>query len=281
LVCFESSSKKPNSFLLKSVIFAKTSQNNISVKHILEMRIVKIKFLVIISFLLAVTTMKGQDLFLTWEGDTLGSTHTVWGEPDSSEIVFHAVVHNNSEKWMKIKVRRNQVEMLESTSSYFCWGACFGEDIEESPDSILIPSGGSSVDSVFSGHYLPKTKIGTSVVSYTFYNMDNEDQFVKVFVNYWASPESVEEGIMEGTSISNIYPNPASKSVSIDYKLTSQVKTAKIRIVNLLGVVVKEAAVNPYAKKLTMDVSLLKSGVYFYTLYINGERYRTQQLIVR
>ena len=241
----------------------------------------KKKLLTIAIILLATISMNAQDLILTWEGDTLGSTHTVWGEPDSSEIVFHAVVRNNTEKWMKIKVRRSQIEMLDSTSSYFCWGECFDDDVVESPDSILIPSGGSSADDAFSGHYLPKGKIGTSVVEYMFYNMDNEEEYVKVLVNYWASPESIDEGIMSGGSISDIYPNPASNFVNLDYQLTPQVKTAEIRIVNLLGTLVTEAVIERNGNKLTIDVSQLKKGIYFYTLLINGGVYQTQKLIVQ
>ena len=48
---------------------------------------------------------------------------------------------------------------------------------------------------------------------------------------------------MSGGSISDIYPNPASNFVSIDYELTPQVKTAQIRIVNLLGTLVTEAEI--------------------------------------
>jgi len=104
---------------------------------------------------------------------------------------------------------------------------------------------------------------------------------VKVLIEYWASPEIIEEGIMNGGSISDIYPNPAISFVNIDYQLTPQVKTAQIRIVNLLGTLVTEAEIERNVNKLTIDVSQLKNGIYFYTLLINGAVYQTQKLIVQ
>ena len=242
---------------------------------------IKMKLLTFTAVLLATVSMNAQDMFLSWEGETLGDTVTIWGEPDSSEIVFHAVVHNMTVNWMKIKVRRNQLEMVDSTSSYFCWGTCYADNVEESPDSILIPSGGSSVDTAFSGHYLPNTKIGTSIVEYKFYNMDNEDEYVKVLVIYRASPEGIADDLMNGGSISDLYPNPATTHVNIDYDLPVNVETAGIRIVNLFGSVLKEVDIERSTNKLTVDVSDLESGIYFCTALVNGYVYETKKLIIQ
>lgn len=225
--------------------------------------------------------LHAQDMLLSWEGDTLGNTVTVWGEPDAEEFIFQAVVHNNTNAWMKIKVRRTQVDMVDSTSSYFCWGDCFDVDVDESPDSLLVPSGGSSVDGAFSGHYLPNMKNGTSTVEYMFYNMDNEDQNVKVLVKYWASPNSIGKDYINNSSISNIYPNPGSSQVSINYNITDQVNSAAVRLVNIYGNIVVEQNIDLGTSKLTVDISNLENGVYFYTVLLDGYVYRTQKLIIR
>ncbi|RLD45372.1 MAG: hypothetical protein DRI89_01290 [Bacteroidetes bacterium] len=241
----------------------------------------KIKLLTIASILLLALSMNAQDLVLTWEGDTLGDVVTVWGEPGANEIVFQAVVHNNTDQWMKTKVRRNQLDMVEGTSSYFCWGICYPDDVLESQDSILIVSGGSSVDTAFSGQYLPNSKIGTSLVEYIFYNQENEDQQVKVLVKYWASPESIDEGMTNGGSISDIYPNPATTVVSIDYSIPPGLNNARISIVNIYGNVVKELEIDRNAHKLTVDISDMESGIYFYTMLIGNNIYETKKLIIQ
>ncbi|MCF6171693.1 MAG: T9SS type A sorting domain-containing protein [Bacteroidales bacterium] len=245
------------------------------------MKNIRIKLLTVASILLTTVSMNAQEMYLSWEGETLGDTLTIWGSPDSSEIVFHAVVHNMTVNWMEIKVRRNRLEMPDSTSGYFCWGPCFAEHVEESPDSILIPSGGSSADTAFSGHYIPNAAIGTAVVEYTFYNAENEDQYVKLLVKYWASPEGIAEDPLKGGSISNLYPNPATRLVSFDFVFPEKVKTAGIRITNLFGRVLKEVDIVHSSGKLTVDVGKLESGVYFYSLLLNGHVYETKKLVIR
>jgi hypothetical protein len=232
--------------------------------------------------LLAVFSMNAQDLTLSWEGEELGETLTLWGHPDSAEIVFHVVCHNNTDRDLNVKVRRNQIEMVDGTSSQFCWGgSCWPPDVDESPSATLIPAGEQSGEEDFSAHYSPSSHNGTSTIEYTFFNEDDEDLNVKITVYYWASPDGIAEDLMKGGSISDIYPNPATSLVNIDYNLPSGVNSAKVRIVNLLGALVKESTIERNANKLTMDISDLKGGVYFYTVLINDDVFKTKKLLIQ
>ena len=228
--------------------------------------------------LFAVISMNAQDLYLSWEGETLGETITVWGSPDTTEIVLKALVYNNTNERMRIKVRRSYIVTVDSTGDYICWGACYPDFVNET-DTVGVPPG-LSVDE-FSAHYKPQSQIGTAVIEYLFFNDDNEDQNVKIIVKYWASPEGIAEDAMIGGSISDIYPNPATNVVNIDYKFTPEVDFAEVRIVNLLGAVVKEIIVERDNNKLTMDISDLEGGIYFYSVLINGDIYKTKKLIVQ
>ncbi len=231
--------------------------------------------------LFAVISMSAQDLTLSWDGEALGDTVVAWGDPSENEILAHAILHNNTDNGMNIKVRRKQISMVEGAISAFCWGLCFPPTTEESPDPRLILAGEQSGDEDFSGHYTPGGNIGTSIVEYLFFNQDNEDQNVKIVVKYWASPDGIAEDAMLGGSISEVYPNPSTSIVSINYKLTAEVDYAEARIVNLLGAVVKESELERNGNKLTMDVSDLEGGIYFYTVLVNGDIYKTKKLIVQ
>jgi len=234
--------------------------------------------------LMAVFSMnaQAQDITLSIDGETLGESITVWGDPGDAEIVFLAIVHNNTDRDMNIKVRRNRLEMVEGTVSQFCWGgACWPPDTEESPQADTIAAGGQSAEGDFSAHYNPNTHIGTSTVEYLFYNEDNEDQNVKITVYFWASPQSIAEDAMKGGSISDVYPNPAVHTVNFDYNMPATVTSAKVSIVNLLGSVVKETVVEPNANKLSMDISELEDGIYFYNVIVNGKIYKTKKLIIQ
>jgi len=233
------------------------------------------------ALLIAVISSNAQGLYLSWEGETLGESVTIWGEPTSSEIDFHAVIHNNSGNGMNIKVRRSQIEIVDGTLNQFYWKVLYAPQVDESTNYLFVPNGGSSEATDFFGRYLPSAKNGTTTVEYTFYNKDNESQNVKVTVKYWASPEGIADEAMQGGSISDIYPNPAGQTVNLDYNLPEGVQSAKVRIVNLLGMVVKEADVDRRGSKLTMDVAELDGGIYFYTVIINNDVYKTRKLIIQ
>lgn len=225
--------------------------------------------------------VQSQDLTLSWDGEALGDTVEIIGNPSDFEIVFHAVVHNNTDNGIQIKVRRKQLSMLEGTSSAFCWGLCFPPDTEESADPRLILANGQSTDEEFSGHYTTAGVLGISIVEYMFFNQDNEDQNVKVVAKYWAGFDGIAEDAMKGGSISDVYPNPATTFVNLDYNMPAEVDFAKVQIVNLLGSVVKESNINRSANKLSIDVSDLQGGIYFYSVLVNGDVYKTKKLVIR
>jgi len=232
--------------------------------------------------LLTINFAKAQDLTLTHEGNPIGDTIMIWGDPSDFELVLYANLHNNTDRDMNIKVSRQEISMVEGALSQICWaGLCYSPSTDVSPNYQLVAAGGMSADEDFSGHYLPNGQIGTSLVEFTFFNMDDQSISVSVVVKFWASPEGIAEDAMQGGSISDIYPNPASNYVNLDFDLTPSVKQAKVRVVNILGSVVKEADIVKGTNQLKLDVSDLNNGVYFYSILINGETYKTKKLVIR
>jgi len=51
--------------------------------------------------------------------------------------------------------------------------------------------------------------------------------------------------------------------------------------VNLLGSVVKEVEIDQNSNKLSMDISNLDAGVYFYSIVVNNEVFQTKKLVIR
>lgn len=221
-------------------------------------------------------------LTLTWEGNPVGDTVVLWGEPTEFELVMYANLHNNTSNAMNIKVTREEIFLVDGTWSQICWaGLCYAPTQDTSGNYQLIMANGTSGNEDFSGHYSPNGNIGTSVVKFIFYNIDDPSINVSVVVKYWASPASIAEDAMHGGSISEIYPNPATNYVKLDFNLTTSVKQAKVRIVNLLGSVVKEVEIERGTSQLRLDISDLDNGVYFYSVIINGDTYKTKKLVVR
>ena len=228
-------------------------------------------------------SVNAQSYTLSWDGEMLGDTVILEGTPDA-EIEFHALLTNNSADTDTIKIVRRFIEILDGVSHYFCWGSCYAPN----PDSIFAPNGSvilepgeTTEDYVFSGHYNPQEVLGTSLVEYTFFNQSDENEKLIVVAKYVVSPDAIDENILNNMSVSDIYPNPAENLVNIDYIIPAEVETASVKIVNILGSVVKEQYINTGSNKMTLDVSGLNGGIYFYSVTINGEIYSTKRMIIR
>jgi hypothetical protein len=85
----------------------------------------------------------------------------------------------------------------------------------------------------------------------------------------------------EKISITSVYPNPASAYASIDYQLINDTNNAKIILCNVLGNVVGEYALIRDAKTLHISTLELNSGIYFYTLSVDGKSLVTRKLIIK
>lgn len=239
---------------------------------------------IILSVALLVFTVfyvNAQSFTLSMHGEVLGDTVM----PDSTnayEIVLEAIFTNHTNSAVLIKVVRNEIYLMEGDTSYFCWGACYPYFVDSSGMLMEIPAGGSSGELDFSAHYIYHDDIiGVSLIDYKFYDMDNPDEFVKVIIKYDNTPDGLDENILKNTWVSDIYPNPASYYVTIDYDMPAEVEAASIKIVNLLGSVVKEQKIDARNNIMKMNVSELNGGIYFYSLTINGEIYSTKKLIIR
>lgn len=85
----------------------------------------------------------------------------------------------------------------------------------------------------------------------------------------------------ERISISTAYPNPASGFTNFDYQLSDKAKDARITLSDVFGSVIQEHKLSAQENKLKVNTSLLASGVYFYTLSLDGKMIITKKLIVR
>ncbi|NVO03565.1 MAG: T9SS type A sorting domain-containing protein, partial [Bacteroidetes bacterium] len=68
----------------------------------------------------------------------------------------------------------------------------------------------------------------------------------------------------------SIYPNPVNEIVNIDYKVYDE-KETEIIIIDLMGRVLKIRKLKVENRIITIDVSDLKSGIYFLKIHTNKE----------
>ena len=163
------------------------------------------------------------------------------------------------------------------TQDYFCWGTCYMPGVLSG--SNTVNAGGEGIFNGHCGFYdadwnvLP---VGSEAkVTYTFYDERNQDVKYSFVVNFKYQPDAVEE---INTIFSNAYPNPASNFVNFDVEMQN-VQSASIAIYNMMGQEVIRQDIND--SHVSINVSDLTDGIYFYSLIVNNETVKTNKLVVR
>ncbi len=110
-----------------------------------------------------------------------------------------------------------------------------------------------------------------ALLSFEIIGQDNSAQIADAS-RFYSNPELV---------VQNIYPNPASNVAILKYSVFSSETEAKIIVHDLLGSMTKDYLLNPFEKTLKIDTQDFKEGVYFYTLYTEGENKVTKKLIIK
>ena len=201
------------------------------------------------------------------------------GNPDW-ELVFECNVKNTTSDVIRVGLIRFNIDTVPGTENSFCWaGSCLSAEIDTSNKNLVIPGGQSSGAGDFSGHYTANDKQGISIVKYMFFDISNPETSVSIVVKFKYSLTAVKTNSFKN-SFSNAYPNPATNQVSFNYDLKNA-KSASVNIINLLGSVVKSANLSPGSNKVSLDISDLTQGVYFYSIIVDGNINQTKKLIIK
>jgi hypothetical protein len=238
------------------------------------------KFLLLFIVSIFSSGLFAQSLSLSNENGPIspGGTVMVVGDPMDEVISAQLDVTNNSSQSIDVKVFRRIVNVLPNTSNYFCWGVCFEPPIDTSLTQLAIAPGETS--SQFFGDLRPMEQIGSSYITYVFYDAENMADSVSVTVHYKASPEGIEDELISRINFSNPYPNPSDKVVYFDYSWEVDLTSAKLVISNLLGAVVETVSIPANEKRIQLNTSGLQNGLYICSLEIQDNVVATRKLIV-
>jgi hypothetical protein len=157
---------------------------------------------------------------------------------------------------------------------------CADPVVDTTPAELAyaLAGGATSPADVFTLHYYPNNQSGNSTIKVTLFNADNMSDNVIFYVIY-----GTESGIVNAkTTANNInaYPNPATDKVIIKYSLSKNAP-AKLVLKNLMGTTLYTTPLNAGSDKVSIDISQYASGIYFYSLLIDGRIVSTKKLLVR
>jgi hypothetical protein len=207
-----------------------------------------------------------------------GGTVTVIADVSANLMLAHMSIKNISTSQKLVKAKKEEIYVVPGSMNTFCWVVCWANFVFVSPMGIDIGAG-VTIDE-FSGDYMPQSNPGVTIMRYTFFDDANPNDSVHFYAEYNAGTVGIADPVSNSVSFSNPYPNPARNQVSFDYTLPTNTSTANVKIHNLLGSVVKEVQLWDRSGKVTIDVSSLNEGFYFYSVTVNNEVLETKRLVI-
>lgn len=207
-----------------------------------------------------------------------GNHITVADVPTAQVMLGHMGIKNISSTPKLVKVKKHEIQIVPGTMNTFCWYVCWANTVYVSPIGLIIEPG--VLNNEFSGDYYPLGNAGVSILRYTFFDDANPNDSVHFFIHFNAGTVGARTFSQTKTSFSSPYPNPASYQVTFDYQLSPDDRAATIQIHNLLGTIVKEIPISDRTGKVTIDVSDLSEGFYFYSIKVNNQVLETKRLVI-
>lgn len=248
-------------------------------------------------FVLSMGSAKAQDVLITdsagviWNSDTIEYEAIFTSQEIADTTILmkfeKAYIKNNSNIAIDLRVERQALSYPSGINDQLCWGGLCEQETfpfiarrssllsKKMQPQQIIAGGGLG----FAGYYMPKGNYGVGYFKYIFYDINNQ-----VNPAYFTVKFDVQQfvGIKEQDIFNNfsISPNPANDYVELNNLPKKWNSNASIEVLNIIGKVVSEKTIGK-TEKHRIDVSNLKSGIYFIRLKADGQYSRSQKLIIR
>ncbi|MCQ2308101.1 MAG: T9SS type A sorting domain-containing protein [Bacteroidales bacterium] len=205
-----------------------------------------------------------------------GDGSELWGEIGGEmQIEFDVTANEN----MRVVAKKTPNDpIVEGTSTWLCFGQCLAPSTgvqETNPEEMTAGN-----PMLFSGHYMADnyTTVLSQEQSVTFelWNAANPDEKFVINVIFKYSLDDVAE--VSAQNVISAYPTPATSVINFDYNVNGN---AMVVIYNMMGQEVMRNEIAGQNGTLSMNVSDLNSGVYFYSLVINGKTEKSNKIVIR
>jgi hypothetical protein len=225
--------------------------------------------------------LNAQNLTVTHDGNPVlnGSTIDLSGHIDSTLIV-EARVYNTGGAAVEVKLRKEEISAVSGSMNTFCFaGNCYGGSTTVSLTSANIPAGG--FDSTFSADYYPLSNSGTTIIRYTFFNINNSNDTISFTVRFTGTLGLPTIPGFTLPALSQAYPNPATDKVSFQYTNPLEGNTLLLVIRDFTGRTIRETRIPSGEGVAEFYLAEFESGVYFYSLIQNQQVVLTRKLVVK
>jgi len=185
-------------------------------------------------------------------------------------------VKNISNSSLDILCEKVIIDTTSGTSNFFCWAAnCYGENTYISPATNTIGAGQADATD-FGGYYDAFGSPASATIQYCFYPDNDPNDASCITIVYNGSTSSIYESF-RALSLTEFYPNPASKKTSISYVAS---KNSFLQILDVFGKTVANIPLD-YSGSLTIDTDRFQSGIYFANLIVDNQNISVKKLVVK
>ncbi len=207
-----------------------------------------------------------------------GDTIVLFNTNATASFAVGVTVKNTSGSDIDVKVKKTELSLISGSENYFCWVSCYLANTYVSPTGITLKPGRDT--SVFTGDYNSMGNAGASYIRYTFFDSKTPSDSITFVAKYIAGSGVGIENTQAKAQVSNIYPNPARNTVSLNYDLNGA-QHAQFEIYNILGSLVKTIEIDETSGLLNIDVTDLNNGVYFYSFIVNDKVITSKKLVIQ
>ena len=223
-----------------------------------------------------------------FDNDITGTNHTEYGSGQSLDgSKFH--VKNISGNGAIYGCEVQEITNVPVTDLQVCYGpACYsataGVPTVYTIPGVSLSLAGGAIDSTFKVAPFSGFGAWTGGESATWrvkiFNTTNPNDSASVVITFQAYGVGVEEITANNVAL-NTYPNPATDIISVNYSIDGNVNNAKLNVYDIVGKKVKSYVLTNNKDQLSINVSDLNSGVYFYSIMVDGKAIKTERVIVK
>ena len=248
------------------------------------------KIFLLLSLVLTLNVLSAQHFSIKYIENGTDYTNdemTIVENPAVATLGLHFNIINETSNSMKLGIRKTIVYADEKFEAYFCTaGGCYTPSTMELPAidrPTIAPGGELTFDADFDAYDIDEEwnfipVVGSIKVIYEIYSDEYSDiaTLTLTFNNGTNSIISFDKQYE-----TSVYPNPVMNVANFNYQLPEGVANATLNVFSCVGNKVKEMILPANENKISLSVSDLSSGVYIYSININGRIIATNKFVVK
>ena len=225
--------------------------------------------------MMSVLIANAQTIKLFYNDNAVNDGDTVFvplnSHGDDTEAFFG--YQNMTNNAIEFQVRKEVVYMGADADMMFCIGNCYTGTLSQ-PQALAAGQIVGDNDAL-AFHAIYSGSSEAALVKYTFYVVNDENDKVSFHIAFGTGSSIRPADMGKGL---NAYPNPAVRTVNIEY--AAPAANAFLVIKNLTGREVYRTAVSQTGTR-QVDISGFNAGVYLYGVECDGKMLCTKKLLVK